>query len=441
MIKSRSFAAGCISLLCAAACLGAVDAKAQPAPGPAKPAETTPIAESPIAIVGGRVDVGTGEVLEEATLLIDKGLIQKVGKGLAAPAGSTTIDAKGAIVTPGFVDALTSIGLVEISLEDHTHADDRGGSDPIRAAFRAADGYNPASVVIGIARAHGITSAGIVPGGGLFSGQSAWADLDGPTRQETLAQNNLALHVHLDSSFDGKHGGAAGALLRAREAFDDARTFAKNKAAWERNQSRAFAASRLDLEAITNALGGKLPVVFHVERASDILAAVELAKEFNLRPIIAGGAEAWKVARQLASAKVPVLINPIAPGPTSFDTLGTRDDNAALLHAAGVPLVITTGDTHNARKLRQIAGNAVRAGLPHEAAIAAITRAPAEAFGMAARYGTLAAGKVANVVVWSGDPLENDSHPTAVIIRGRKVDLANRQTALFHRYRKLPAQR
>lgn len=430
-----------MAVVCFAASLFAIDAPAQPAPGPAKPTDTTPIATAPLAIVGGRVHTGNGEIIEDATILIEKGIVQKVAKGLAVPAGATTIDAQGSVVTPGFIDMLTSIGLVEVSLEDDTHADDRGGADPIRAAFRAADGYNPASIVVGITRSQGITSVGVVPSGGLFSGQSAWADLDGTTRDETLGRPELALHVHLDDSFDGNHGGAAGALLRTREAFDDARTFGKNKAAWERNQSRPFAASRLDLEAITNALTGKIPVVFHVQRASDILAALQLAKEFSLRPIIAGGAEAWKVARQLATAKVPVLVDPILPGPTGFDKLGARDDNAALLHAAGVAVVITTNDTHNARKLRQLAGNAVRAGLPHAAAIGAITRAPAEAFGMAAQYGTLAPGKIANVVVWSGDPLETSSHPTAMVVRGRRIDLANRQTALLNRYRKLPVSR
>ncbi len=417
------------------------DAPAQPAPGPAKPADTTPAVAAPLAIVGGRVHTGTGEVIDDATILIEKGLVQKVGKGLAVPAGVTTIDAKGRIVTPGFIDSLTGVGIIEVSLEDETHNDDRGGGDPIRAAFRAADGYNPASILIGIARTHGITSVGAIPSGGLFSGLSAWADLDGTTREETLGRAELALHVHLDENMDGARGGAAGALLRTREAFDDARTFQKNKGAFERNQSRPFAPSRLDLEAITNALTGKVPVVFHVQRAPDILAALQVAKEFNLRPIIAGGAEAWKVARQLAAAKTPVLVNPILAGPTSFDNLGARDDNAALLHAAGVSVIITTNDTHNVRKLRQLAGNAVRAGMPHEAAISAVTRAPAEAFGMATQYGTLAPGKTANVVVWSGDPFETSTQATAVIIRGRSVDLTNRQSLLFQRYRKLPAAR
>jgi len=433
--------------LAIASSLLSAEAPAQPRPVPAKPAVAAaaparaPVTVAPIAIVGGRVHTGTGEVLDDATIIIEKGLIQKVAKGLAAPAGATTIDAKGREVTPGFIDAMTSIGIVEVSLEDDTHSDNRGGEDPIRAAFRAADGYNPASIVIGVTRSQGITSVGVIPWGGLFSGQSAWADLDGQTRDEALAQSSLALHVHLDENLDGKQGGAAGALLRAREAFDDARTFQKNKAAWERNQSRSFAASRLDLEAITNALAGKVPVAFHVDQAADILAALQLAKEFNLRPIIAGGVEAWKVAKQLAAAKVPVLVNAIVAGPTSFDRLASRDDNAALLQAAGVPLVITSNDTHNARKLRQVAGNAVRAGLPHEAAIVAVTRNPAEAFGMANQYGTLTVGKVANVVIWSGDPLETSTHPTAVVIRGRSVDLTNRQTMLLNRYRQLPSKR
>lgn len=413
-------------------------AEAQPAA--AKPAESAPAVAAPLAIVAARIHTGTGEILDNATILIEKGVIQKVEKNLAAPSGVRVIDAKGAEVTPGFVDALTATGLVEVSQEASTHDDDHGGKDAIRAAFRAADGYNPASSIIRVTRLEGITSVGVVPSGGLFSGQSAWADLDGETADVALGKGALALHCSPKSGSDD-HGSPAAALLRIREAFDDARTFQKNRAAWERNQSRPMSASRLDLEALADALAGKVPVVFGVDRASDILAVLALAKDFGIRPVIAGGAEAWKVAPQLAAAKVPVMVNPLAPGPSTFDALGTRDDNAALLHAAGVLVVVTTGDTHNARKLRQLAGNAVRAGMPHEAAIVAITRAPAEALGMGDRYGTIAKGKVANLVVWSGDPLEVSTRAISVVIRGKEVDLSNRQTALFDRYRKLPASR
>jgi imidazolonepropionase-like amidohydrolase len=429
----------CGALLCALA-PSAWAQPARPAAGAPKPAAVQPAAAAPIVIVGATVHTGTGEVIQDGVVVVEKGLIKAVGKGLAAPAGAETIDAKGAVVTPGLVDALTSVGLIEVALEPDSRDDDQGGKDPIRAAFRAADGYNPASSVIGVTRAEGITSVGVIPTGGLIPGQSAWADLDGATAEDALGQGVLAMHVRLDG-MDGDRGGRASALLRLREVLDDARAFQKNQAAWERNQSRPFAASRLDLAALGGVLGGKVPVVFHVDRAADILSALGVAKEFGLKPLIAGGAEAWKVSARLAAEKVPVIVNPIEPGPDSFDSLGMRPDNAALLQAAGVPVVISTGDTHNARKLRQLAGNAVRAGLPHEAAIAAITRAPAEALGMGARYGTIAAGKVANVVVWSGDPLEIGTSVKAMLVRGKKVSLANRQTALLARYRKVPAGR
>jgi imidazolonepropionase-like amidohydrolase len=400
---------------------------AQPAPAPV--ASEAP----PIAYAGATVYTGTGEVISDATVVVAQGKIVGVGRSAAVPAGAATVSARGMVITPGLVDPLTAIGLVEVDLEEGTRDDRQGGDDALRAGFRAADGYNPASVVIPVTRAEGLTSAGVVPHGGLVSGQSAWADLDGATAAEALAAPVLALHVHLGVFGDGGH---ATAVLRVREAFDDARTFQKNRAAWERNQSRRFAPSRLDLEALAAALDGKLPVVFHVDRAAEILSALGVAREFKLRPVIAGGAEAWKVATELAAAKVPVLVYPLAQ-PHSFDALGAREDNAARLFAAGVMVGLSSGETHNARKLRQVAGNAVRAGLPHDAAIAAITRVPAEALGLGARYGTLAPGKVANLAVWSGDPLEISTRLVDLVIRGRRVSLRSRQTALFEKYRTL----
>jgi imidazolonepropionase-like amidohydrolase len=406
-------------------------AAAAAAAAPAKP----PAGQPAIAVVGATVHTGTGEIIEDGTVVIANGKVQQIGKGIAAPAGAEVIAARGLVVTPGLIDPLTQIGLVEISLEKSARDDHQAGDDAIRAGFRASDGYNPASAVIPVVRAEGLTSAGVIPTGGLISGQSLWADLEGATAEESIAQVPLALHVHLTAGAVGD-GGHATAILRVREAFDDARTFQRTRAAWERNQSRPFAPSRLDLEALAGALGGKLPVVFHVDRAADILAALAVAKEHGLRPVIAGGAEAWKVAKAVAAAKAPVIILPLNADPESFDTIAARPESAALLHAAGVLVAISTGETHHARKLRQVAGNAVRAGLPYQAALAAITRAPAEALGMGARYGTLAAGKVANLVVWSGDPLELSTRARDVMIRGRRVLLRSRQTELLDRYRR-----
>lgn len=410
--------------------LPAGDAKAQKKPS--KNAEVQ--ADVPLVITGATVYTGAGEVIADAAVVVAQGKIVSVGKG-AAPAvsGAQAINAKGMILTPGFVDAITSVGLVEVDLEESTHDDHQAGGDPIRAAFRAADGYNPASTVIGVTRAEGITSVGVAPSGGLVSGQSAWADLDGATAAAALAAAPLAIHVHLGA---GAAGGHADAVLRAREAFDDARFYQKNRAGYDRNQARRTAPSRLDLEALAAALDGKLPVVFHVDRAADILSALAVAREFKLRPVIAGGAEAWKVAREIAAAKAPVIVDPLQQ-PDSFDAVFAREDNAARLAAAGVPVAVSTFGSHHVRKLRQAAGNAVRAGLPRDAALAAVTRVPAEALGLGARYGTIAPGKVANLVLWSGDPLEISTRVVDVIIRGKRVSLRNRQTALFEKYRTL----
>lgn len=419
------------------AALASGDARAQArkpkADPPRKPAAAKPAeAQSIIAYAGATVHTGTGEVITDATVILEGGKISKVGKGLAPPAGASVIAAKGLVVTPGLTDLLTSIGLVEIDLERDARDDQQAGDDAIRAGFRAIDGYNPASSVIGVSRADGLTSAGVIPRGGLIAGLSLWADLDGATASEAVAASPLALHVNLHAGEKNR----ATSILRVREAFDDARAFQKNRAGWERNQSRKFAPSRLDLEALASCLDQKLPVIFHVNRAPEILAALAIAREFKLKPVIAGGAEAHRVAKELAAAKVPVIVFPFAD-PSSFDALAARDDNAALLHAAGVEVAIATGETHNARKLRQMAGNAVRAGLPHEAAIAAITRVPAEAVGLGARYGSIAPGKVANVVVWSADPLELSTQIVDVVIRGKRVTLKNRQSALLEKYRRI----
>jgi imidazolonepropionase-like amidohydrolase len=388
------------------------------------------------AIVGGKLLRVGQPPLEGASITIAGDKIVAVAAGGAPATGSDVIDATGKIVTAGLTDLLTSIGLIEIGLEKRARDDAHATTDPVRAAFLAADGYNPASSVIAVTRREGVTSVGVVPHGGLVSGQSAWADLDGDTQEDALGQRRIALHVFVD---DAQHGGGeinrGTALLKLRELLEDARAFKQNPAQFERRQLRQLSASRLDLFAVRDALEGRLQVVFHVDRASDILAALRLAKEHKLRPILASAAEGWKVARQVAAAKVPVVIYPFDNLPRSFAALGARDDNAALLAGAGARVTISSGETHNARKLRQVAGNAIRAGLSYDAALSAVTLEPARTVGLEARYGSVEPGRVANLVVWSGDPFELSTRAEAVVIRGRNVSLRSRQTALFERYR------
>jgi imidazolonepropionase-like amidohydrolase len=388
-----------------------------------------------IAIVGGTVHPGNGPAVENATVIIDGQKIQAVGAGLAVPAGATVIDAKGKIVTPGLFDPYTRLGLVEIEQIDDTNDVDAGG-DPIRAAQRATDSYNPDSQVIAVQAAHGITTVLAAPGGGLISGQAAIFDLNHEATDTGLA----AAAVGQPVSIGGAGGTSRGALLLTlREVLDDAAQYAKNRAAWEKGQFRDFAggASRLDLEALQPVLAGKEPLLVTVHRRSDILAVLDLAAELKIKVVLVGAAEAWQVAARLAKEKIPVIIDPVENAPESFDMLGARADAAALLEKAGVPVMLSTFSSHNVRKLRQWAGNAVREGMTHAGALTSITARPAEVFGLK-DHGTLAAGQVANVVVWSGDPFETTTIAERVFVRGAPSGDDHRQKRLLNRYRSLP---
>ena len=184
-------------------------------------------------------------------------------------------------------------------------------------------------------------------------------------------------------------------------------------------------------------LRGELPLVAVANRRSDIETALRIGREYKLKLILAGAAEGWEIADEIAQAGVPVLVEPLDNIP-SYDALGIRYENAALLAKAGVKVVLMETDTHNARNLRQQAGNAVSYGMTWDQALRAVTLSPAEVFGVADRYGSLEPGKVADVVVWSGDPFEFTTAAEHVLIRGKEIPLRSRQTELFERYKKLP---
>ncbi len=423
----------------AAGALCVVTAKTVPRFATAQPAargDRKKTTTGPVAILGGKLVLGHAEPIADSVIVIEDGKLRYVGTDKAKAKGARTISAGGQIITAGLVDLLTRIGTTEVSLEKSTRDDSHHTTDPVRAAFRSADGYNPASSLVAITRMQGVTSVGVVPVAGLVTGQSAWADLAGKLPDDALASRSLALHVNLHDAMHGAFGKSRGtAWLRLRELLDDAKAYRANRGAYERRQVRELGASRLDLEVVVRALEGRLPVVFHVDRASDIVGVLTLAKENGLRAVLASAAEGWKVADHIAKAKVPAIVYPLDHGPRSFAALGAREDNAALLHRAGVTVALSTGESHNARKLRQEVGNAIRAGLPRRAALDAVTDAPARIMGMDKHYGAPKAGRVANLVVWSGDPFELSTRVNKLLIRGQEVPLRSRQTALFERYR------
>ncbi len=380
---------------------------------------------------------GDGEVIEDGVLVVADERISSLSKAGPIPAGAEIIEARGATITPGWVATETPLGLVEIELEPSTvDARPRGDARPdaIRAAFSAADGYNPASSLLAVARREGVTSVVSTPDGGLVSGTSAWADLGDQFSGPALEREALALHANL---FEGADNSRPLALSRLREAFESARVFARSPRAYDLGQTRELGLSVLDLQRLAQVQSGALPLVVRVARASDILRLFELRKTYPLQLILSGAEEGWSVAPQIAALGVPVIIDPTENLPVSFSRLGVRRENAALLSAAGVSVIFSTFDAYTAHNLRQLAGNAVAAGVTRRSAVRALALEPALAFGMAKQHGLLARGKLANFSVWNGDPFELSTWATAVVIKGRDVTTRSRQSALFDRYRDL----
>ena len=351
------------------------------------------------------------------------------------PATCTRMAGQGRVLTAGLIESSSEIGITEIDQEDATTDGDGGDGDPIRAALRVADAYNPRSTIIPVVRIGGVTSAVVHPSGGLVSGQSAFVDLAGATQAETVRDPSVAMRAGL-----GAHASRASDFLALTQILDEARRYGRSPSRWAKTGPAIAGVTALDLKALQSVLSGLTPLVLGVDRAVDIERTLRFAREQQIRVIVHGGAEAWLLAADLAVAKIPVILDPLVYGAGSFDQVHGRPENAALLDKAGVKVIIASFQTHNARTLRQVAGNAVRAGLPHEAAIRAITRNPAEAFGQP-DHGRISDGVVANVVLWSGDPLENLTRVEAVWIGGRPILLESRQTELLKKYRKIPVSR
>jgi len=390
-----------------------------------------------IAITGGTVYPVSGPKLEHATVLMQNGRIAAVGTNVTIPAGATRVDATGKWVTPGLTDGGGQMGLVEIGAVGGTREAFYQG-DSVAAAFNVAEGINPASTLIPVTRMEGVTTTLAAPGGHLISGQAVLIDLDGATVEQMLVKSPVGILADLSESGKDEAGNTrAGVTQRLRQVFRDALDYERRKADFARAQMQALSARSADLEALLPVLHGQLPLIAVANRKSDIATALRLAREFKLKLILAGGQEGWEVAADIAAAGVPVLIEPLDNIP-SYDALGIRYENAALLAKAGVKVVLLETDTHNARNLRQEAGNAVSYGMSWDQALRAVTLSAAEVFGVADRYGSLEPGRVANVVVWSGDPFEFTTAVEHVFIRGREIPLRSRQTDLFERYKTLP---
>jgi imidazolonepropionase-like amidohydrolase len=391
-----------------------------------------------VAVTNARIHTVAGAVIERGTILIQDGRIAAVGPDVAVPAGAQTLDGMGRVVTPGLLDSATALGTVDIDAAAGTN-DVASRNDRITASFDPLDNLNPFSTLIPVTRVEGITRAVVTPSTGvsLIAGRGLLIELGNLGVNLRVDRNPVAMYAAIGEAGAALTGGArATSMARLREMLQDARDYDANRGAFEARNRRDYAMSRLDLEALVPVVRGELPLALSVNRASDILSALRLAREMGVRLILQRAAEGWMVAKEIADARVPVVLNPLTNVPT-FEATGITFENAARLHAAGVVVVMASFESHNSRNLKQIAGNAVAYGLPYDAALRAVTLAPAQLWGIADSYGSIEVGKDADVVIWSGDPFELSTTAEHVFIRGVAMPMQTRQLDLLRRYRQL----
>jgi len=405
---------------------------------PARDVVSNPEAEL-VALVGGTVHPVTAPAIENATLLIQGERIVALGVGVEIPAGARVIDVTGQHVHPGFIALNTPIGLREISAVAATmDVSEIGGDQP---DLRVSASINAESAHIAVTRANGVTQVQTAPqGGGPLRGQSAVLRLSGDTWEELLALDRDMLHVAFPRTRnDAKPKDRSESREDVRKLgrwFEEARTYARLIEEAEAGAGIDRPAFDPRLDALVPFARGERKVALHAQNAQTILNALRFAREQELDVVLFGAREGWKVVDVLAREQVPVVVGPVIALPSNrFDPYDAPYANPAVLHRAGVPFAIMSNDGQNPRNLPFHAAFASAFGLPREEALRAVTYYPARILGIEGDVGSLAVGKLADVVVSSGDPLETTSAVSYVFIGGEQTSLENRQTRFYEKYR------
>ena len=428
------------------------------------------------AIVNGLVAKGDGtEPIQGGTVVVRNGRVVAAGAGVRVPSGTQVVDATGKWVTPGIVAGFSRLGLSEVDLSADG-SNDTSAEGPFSAALDVVPSVNPLSMPIAVNRADGVTRALVVPnvGKSIFAGQGAvidtGADMDpitaprkfqfvelGETGKDKAGGSRSSAHVlfrnALREAAELRRYAPAIQATRAAQPSEPERPIVRNP-----NESRIYGPearrsedvllTRFDAAALVPVLQGRQYLFVHAERASDILAVLELKREFpSLKIVLVGASEGWTVADRIARAGVPVIASAVNDLPASFEQIAATQSNAGRMRAAGVNLSIGMIDDNDTRYMfeeRQYAGNLVAlqripgaTGVSWGEALAMITSKPAQAIGMGGEIGSLAPGRRADIVLWSGDPLEGSSAAEAVFIDGVRQPLDTHQTRLRDRYRDL----
>lgn len=437
----KTISVGLGSFLLAAGLLAAAD----------EPANTA------YAVKGATIHTMAGQTIENGTVLMRNGKITGVGKNLAVPKDAKVIDGKGMQVYPGMIDAGTEVGLVEVnSVRETADTTEIGKFNPQLVALTAV---NPSSEHIPVTRVNGITSVATMPLGQLVSGQVSIMHLDGWTTDEMGVKKMAGLHVQFPTigggggrrgggpptdGSDGGAGGGRGSFAEMKKAhdkemselndfFESARRYKQVKAA-----KPAGFVPDLKLEAMLPVIDGTEPILVSVMREREIKEALEWSARQKLKIILIGAPEAYKATKEIKAANVPVILGPTLSLPSEEDEPYDRTFNtAAELQKAGIKFAFASlggGANIASRNLPYQAAQAVAFGLPHDDAILAITKNAADIWGVGDQLGTIEEGKWADIVMLDGDPLEAKTQIKQLFIKGKLVDLDNKQKRLYDKY-------
>ena len=404
------------------------------------------------AIRNAKIVTVTGPVIERGTVVISNGKIAAVGANVSVPSNAKVIDGTGLSVYPGMIDAGTTLGLEEINSVagsiDTAEIGDNNANVHVDVAL------HPDSSHIAVTRVNGITSALTAPDGGTISGRSAVINLDGWVPRDMVLKSPAAMHMNwpgglgVGSDFGGF--GQQRSISEVRREQDrqienvkkilrDAMAYGNAKDARAKDPKLPRQDIDLKLEALIPVVRGQMPVVISANIERDIKNAIAFADEMKLRIIISSGIEAYKVADQLKAKNIPVIVGPVLRFPNrEDDPYDAAFTNAGLLSKAGVKIAFQTGDSAHVRDLPYHAGMAAAFGLSKEEALKAVTIYPAEIFGVADRIGSIDQGKIANLIVTNGDPLEIITQVKYLFINGRQIPLTSRHTELYEKYKARP---
>ena len=405
-------------------------------------AQASPGKDSTYLIRGATVVTGTGEKLANTSILIRGGRIAQVGGNIAPSAAMKVIDAAGKFVYPGMIDSYTGIGLQEIGgVQTMTMRSEKGQFNP---QIFALVGLNVESEILGVTRMNGVTTVMTAPTGGLISGQAALINTAGWNWEDLAVRKSAGYVINLPSTGGrggrggGGGGGGRGAGGDAPGTLADLESFLGEAKAY--NDQRDAGTAKLDLldESLRPLFHKEIPAIIAANGEQAIRDAVAFGDKWNIRVVISGGAQAYKVRTLLAQKHVPVILSSIESSPDFNTTYDEVYAQPGLLNEAGVKFAFSTGNGSNARHVPFHAQLAVAYGLPEDAAIKALTIWPAEIFGAEKDIGSIAQGKLANLFITTGDPLDLRSQITEIFIKGREVPDDDRQHRLYEKYKARP---